>query len=442
MPLENDQPKAASTETKTGIDLLLDLVRVNGKMDLDQIATNLTVSTSIAENWAKLLEQSNLVRITYEVGKMYVAPQVISPEQVNFEVTKVEVKKSTIEHSLTEQLIDLNNLSHMVEELGRSAADADNLYRQKMPDIQQMVSEINRINDEITQSYQQITNIKQKTQTDFESIKKDMEGTIGRLKGLDKDSTTRFISENIDKIGEALRSANDSLITVNNITRDKENELLAAKKSFEEQIKVINNSIANSITTVNVNLKTHKEQVDAITRLLKEREESTKRMLPELKNFDRKRTLTIKKADELMKDFQDKYASIQGAVDKRMDILTVDSDKVRKQIDEIKGSFGEASEVIDTIAYVQKTAATLTEQIASTKAELAKLKERLNALSDAERKLSIEQREKRSGEIELGVSAAAEKIKGIKKSIEGTTARSAAPRDRGKSKPQKPKGGK
>ena len=72
---------AKPSEAKTTIDTLTELLRSKGKMEINKIADSLSIDTSIAENLVKVLEDANLVKVTYEVGKMYVEPMLVTREQ-------------------------------------------------------------------------------------------------------------------------------------------------------------------------------------------------------------------------------------------------------------------------------------------------------------------------------------------------------------------------
>ena len=66
-------------EVKTSIDALLDLIKSRGLVDVSVAASELGIAGAVAEQWAKVLEENNLVKISYRVGKMYVEPVAVSP---------------------------------------------------------------------------------------------------------------------------------------------------------------------------------------------------------------------------------------------------------------------------------------------------------------------------------------------------------------------------
>jgi Mn-dependent DtxR family transcriptional regulator len=64
---DNSEPIATTT-----IDALPDLLRAKGRMEISEIAATFNVNEKVAADWAKLLEEGGMVKILYEMGKMYV----------------------------------------------------------------------------------------------------------------------------------------------------------------------------------------------------------------------------------------------------------------------------------------------------------------------------------------------------------------------------------
>jgi hypothetical protein len=75
---DEENPEIASA--KTTIDSLLDLLRTRGRTELNSVAAKLNIDPRIIENWAKVLENGNLIKISYEVGKMYLEPITLNHE--------------------------------------------------------------------------------------------------------------------------------------------------------------------------------------------------------------------------------------------------------------------------------------------------------------------------------------------------------------------------
>ena len=77
MPKESPSAR----EAKTTIDSMVELLKMKGRMDLNSVAMALGLASSVVEGWAKVLEAGGVVKITYEVGRMYIEPMNLNPEQ-------------------------------------------------------------------------------------------------------------------------------------------------------------------------------------------------------------------------------------------------------------------------------------------------------------------------------------------------------------------------
>ncbi len=72
--MSNDSNNKNSNETKTSIDKMLTLLQNKGRMDVNTLSLSLDTPASVIDDWAKILESANIVKISYELGKMYVEP--------------------------------------------------------------------------------------------------------------------------------------------------------------------------------------------------------------------------------------------------------------------------------------------------------------------------------------------------------------------------------
>ena len=128
-PPENARnPEVA--DTKTSIDALLDLLRSKGKSELNSIAVALNTDPRIIENWAKVLENGNLIRITYEVGRMYLEPLTLTPDKQANLKTRTDVAKFILEEDLAVERISLEKFSKNIEGSERN----DRQHREAIPE--------------------------------------------------------------------------------------------------------------------------------------------------------------------------------------------------------------------------------------------------------------------------------------------------------------------
>ena len=159
-------------ETRTTIDSLIELLKSKGKMELGAISMNLGVDPKIVEGWAKVLEKGSLVKISYEVGKMYVAPATLTPEQETQVKSKLEAKTVSVGADISAQLMNVAKLSEMIENIKASTVNAEKVYAEQMPALHKTVSEINRMYDTIEERDKSIKQISKKAEELYDSINK------------------------------------------------------------------------------------------------------------------------------------------------------------------------------------------------------------------------------------------------------------------------------
>jgi predicted nucleic acid-binding Zn-ribbon protein len=262
--------------------------------------------------------------------------------------------------------------------------------------------------------------IKQKTQVEFDSMSRDLKETVSKIGVIDSEAARRSIGDSISKIEEAVKSANDTVSTVDGITHDKESELDGARKEFERQIAKINKEIGISVQKINAEMNSHRAKIAESAQHLHEEEALVRKTALDLKSFEKKRVVGSMKLEEVIKDFADRYARMQSMIDKRMDLLSSNMTKIQSKIGEIKAGFGEASDIIDAITAAKKSVESLTEQINNSKSDLAKISSRLEGLANMQ-KMSVEQRVETIGSLEANIKANGEKVKSIKRGVKGAS---------------------
>jgi len=102
---------AKPSDAKTTIDSLAELLREKGKMELGKIAQSLGVEQNVVENWAKVLEAGNMVKISNEVGKMYVEPLQVTKEQEAAVAATIDAQRAKLENELAMQRTTLDRCS-------------------------------------------------------------------------------------------------------------------------------------------------------------------------------------------------------------------------------------------------------------------------------------------------------------------------------------------
>src|SRR5271157_1523676 len=168
--MATEKPGEAAAAATTTIDALMELLKAKGKMDVNDIAGTLAIAPAIVESWAKVLESGGMVRISYEVGKMFVAPVQISAEQVKLVEEKVEVKRGLIEDRVAAQRSEIEKFANEINDLGTEVSSLERVYQQRMPAVQQMLSQINTLYDSIIEQGRSVERIKKTAEDSYQNV--------------------------------------------------------------------------------------------------------------------------------------------------------------------------------------------------------------------------------------------------------------------------------
>ena len=157
-------------EARTSIDALVELLRTKGKSELNTIAVQLGADPKIVERWAKVLESGGMARISYEVGRMYLEPIVIGKEEVQSVKVKLGARESILEQSTNVQRAELDKFAERITGLSMSVANIESVYRQRMPEVQLMLAEINKAYAMVESEQKGVNTIKQSVETAYGDV--------------------------------------------------------------------------------------------------------------------------------------------------------------------------------------------------------------------------------------------------------------------------------
>ncbi|MDE1827802.1 MAG: hypothetical protein KGH65_01435 [Candidatus Micrarchaeota archaeon] len=144
---------AAEGLTTTGIDALVDYLNKHGEMEESKLAEELKVSEKVVEDWASVLEKANIVKITYKIGKMFVAPLSVTNVDVATYKNSLDLKKQSVETELVAQMNVLQEFDRRISNLSKIAASADVSFKKNSGQVKKDLDELERIGHEVEKHY-------------------------------------------------------------------------------------------------------------------------------------------------------------------------------------------------------------------------------------------------------------------------------------------------
>lgn len=413
MPTPEDQ-------VKTSIDALLDLIKAKGKSDINAISNGIGVSPAVVENWVKILEKGELVKISYELGKMYVAP--VTAETREREVTKrVSVQQEILSTELETKLVELKRLSDVVSDLKSAVLTANKTYAERLPDLQQKLTEINRIYQQINKENAAAEKIRQLLEGTYDSINAKVAGLMEKIKFLDTQDLGGLPST-IRSEQDLLKQAREYQRQLNEIKAGAMSGIQAAWKEFDLHIKGARKEVSKESDELIRQLKLQGTTLAKSNETLNSKVKVAKGIMEEVANFNAEKNRQRLLLDRTVKEFADRYSKSYEAVSRGIKLLNTKANELLAGIEAVKLSFGDASSVYDMLRDVTGSVNSAEARLAGVRADIASAKKDLASLgktADAGKKLStVSRSSKKSDDIASSIetvrkeiSAAVSKIK-------------------------------
>jgi chromosome segregation ATPase len=376
-------------DATTSIDSLVELIKSKGKMELGKIASTLGVDPSIVENWAKICEGGNILRISYELGKMYVEPITISKEQEQIVKAQVGVEGSIVEQEIVSQRLSLDKLSETLQALDTSVKSAEKMFQQKMPDIEQKLNVINKVYRALEDDAERVEKLKKQAEESSSAFNKRIAELYSKIDAINTGEIPRKMGQNIEATEAALKKSNEIQLAMQQAARTKKEALDGVRRSVEEQLKSVRYEVDKLEHDIEVQFKIYGEQVAKNIKEINEEAKQLNEVKSNLSGFLKERDRARKAIDDIKMQFNDQFTKTYSKMNQSDSALKTGIDAMKTELDELKDNFGDASKIFDTIQSVKSDVQTLNSQINAHKTEVSRLLEEIRAL-DAATKGSIE----------------------------------------------------
>jgi chromosome segregation ATPase len=346
---KNPPDAGGGEEAKTTIDSLPELLRQKGKMELSRIAAALNVSEAIAEDWSKILEGGGMVKITYEMGKMYVEPPSgATREQEAVTKMSVESQKDALEVELAKQRGDLDTFSKKLAAMAAQVKINDTAFKEMMPQIQVRLDNINKIYGALVSENQKVLNITKTAETTYENINTKIAELYTKVDTLDTDTVDKAKAELLN-VQNALNKAAELESQFALLTKSKDKALQTIRKSMELQQRELVKEEREAEKSINAQITAYKAQLEASTTALKSQSKTTSSVAGDVVHFTKDKEMAKKSLVDARDTFDDEYARVYRRMKAMEESLGAEMSGIMKELDELKSSFGNASTTYDKI---------------------------------------------------------------------------------------------
>lgn len=292
----------------TNIDAFVKYINEHGETESGVIAANLGVSERNIEEWAKILENSKMAKITYKLGRMFIAP-IGTREAATAESKQMgEVKRAVVNSELVAQTADVGRLMQRIDELNKAVAASENVLSNNAGTVREAIARINKLQGQAEGPFNQIKG----RRDELEKFSKELEGMVNMLSG--SSNAALAVTQNRNNANLAIEDLRSKIHAIEQATGDLVKNYDRTVK--EEREKLIEFS------------KSTKSEIGALSELLKE----------EQKN--------LQQYDKTFKDYTNESARVRQNLEKNKTELL---DRIAKTKSEIGAAYqaaeGEANKV-------------------------------------------------------------------------------------------------
>jgi chromosome segregation ATPase len=407
--MDSKTPAGDSKETKTSIDSLLDLLNKYGKRDLTNIALELRVSPAIVESWVKILESGKLVKISYEMGKMYVSPLGKGDTEESV-AENSDIKKDAIGNEIDFDKLVLEKFSERIQRLSNVTNNITTIYKQRLPEIQKVFTDLDKLYLPAEQKMNEVGELDAKFKAKLAEIDATLAKMYSKIDSASAESKSKLGGSTSDEINALLKRAELARESINQFEETKQKFYKSLDTEINQRVKEFKGMAVKSVNEIYESINLDSKAADLAIKTIKDEIASAQRMNAELKGIERDTESARKLIEHYKKDYADKRERAVHEAQAYAKIFVNDFDGAKKELQELKLEFGEAEELNRSISEIIEQVGEMKKMVEHAKNDLAEIRTQLNAVN-ASKTITVESREKMLNEINKKTSDVAEKIK-------------------------------
>ncbi len=398
----------SNTEARTTIDTMLELIRSKGRIDLNSIASSLGIAPSVVEGWAKVLESGNLIKISYEVGKMFLTPMELSKDEMQALESKTQQQKFIMSEEIDADLISTEKLEQSLREIESNISGFEQRLQKESPEARKKIEELSKMYAQMRSYQSNIDAIKKGISSDYDNMEKrfnDLLAKLGKVSEQEqkaKGGIPGTIQENINNARAALQE----LETVKkNVAQSIEN----TRKDLENQLK------QESARLDSIIKQSHSELENAYKELEKEAG-SYKGDIKEIKELQLTEEQLSKKLNQQHSEFNSNYSKLEQSLKQATANFSPKYEEAMNELNKVMEGSGSMGEIIKNMSDLKMEIEDLGPKLNNYRAELQKLKDQVDALNAA-KNLSVKEKEQKMSDLKAKGDAIKGEIKTKKSKI-------------------------
>ncbi len=380
-------------ETRTSIDTLLELLRKKGRMEINNIAVDLSIDPRILESWAKVLEKGDLIKIRYEVGKMYLEPVNLAPEEQKNLQTKTELSTFIMGEDLAVERISLDKFAKNINDLDSTISNVEKLYQQKFPTAQKILLELDKVYAQLEAKKKGVEKLKSDADYTLQDVNKKVDDLISKVEAFSPKQSEIDMKDKEARASTIIENINKTQLSISETERSERKFFDDMERQLNTQVDEFKKKISGSRRESEKVLLTSSKQLDALIKAIKDQSANLQDVTKEADEFGREVEKTKRYLKFVKSDFGDKFEKIKIEADKNVKLMDEQSGKISSELDSIRQSISQTAKLADDIKKWKKAVEDVNKEINTTRNEIAKISAQLKAL-EADKRTSVEEKAK------------------------------------------------
>ena len=367
-------------EARTTIDAMIDLLKKKGKIDITSLAAELGVSTNVIEDWAKVLEAGNIVIITHEVGKMFVAPAVINGQNVREITNQLSEEHDVLSERIDTASIQLDKMEDDIKNINVSTDQAIQVFSKNRPDLEKRLAEITKIDEKAEEHKRHVNSIIKDAEKNYMETRDKYDKLSALVEKMSLTNANSKFQASDSGAMQAINTAKAKLAELDTLNKNKDAMLSQLSRGIDQQVKAFHESLNKYNSELSGILKQAKEQVDAeINGIRKENaviSDALKQSKSVISDYER----SSKTLSDHKRMLDDQYAKSSSEMKNLDSLLQNKAKELSDKINSVSSAFGNSAQIYSNLSGIKAEMEEATRDIKSMKQQVNDLNNQLKAM--------------------------------------------------------------
>jgi|GEM_PF-5009861 len=360
----------------TGVDEFIKLIKDSKRIDINEAAARLGVSRQVLEEWALVLEEQGLIRIEYQLTKVYLIWIATTKEELETKKETLQDQRIVTVRKAESQLEEVLKLSKELDAMQKDFAKISEAFGIKMGGVKERIEslkEMKRYRDELRFKIKEM-------QDEAQAKLKQLEGEISA-----RSADAERILKKEEEIGAKLKKLQPQIASLRSTRDELKNMIEEMEKEFDAGIKKAKKEmedVSNELDACAKDDRQLEEDIKYFDAFLKKSKESLSTLTDELTTksaaYEKMRSNSEAMATKLQQ-IQPQIASLRSTRDELKNIVKSMEKEFNSGLKKAKKEMEDVSKELDRCV---KDGRQIEESMKYFDAFLKESKESLSTLTD------------------------------------------------------------